>query len=112
MSTFRNKTDTIGGPSGSISGNKRTITAASYTAVSNDYTILANAASNAITVNLPAAAGANGRIYNVKKIDSSANAVTLDASGTETIDGALTFVLQNQYDSVSVQSDGTNWYII
>lgn len=83
-----------------------------YSPVNTDYTILANAASGAITVNLPAAANSNGRIFNIKKIDSSGNAVTVDASGSELIDGQLTNILVNQYDSIQIQCNGSNWYII
>ena len=88
-----------------------TYTAASVTA-DNDYTILCDATSNAITVNLPTAVGIKGRIYVVKKTDVSANLVTLDASGSQTIDGTTTSVLNSQNDSVTVQSDNANWFVI
>lgn len=82
-----------------------------YTATLSDYVILCDATSAAFTVTLPLAA--NGKIeYNIKKIDSTANAVTVDGNGTETIDGALTQVIGVQYNSMMIVSDLSNWYII
>ena len=49
----------------------------------------------------------------IKKIDSSGNAVTIaqNASG-ETIDGASSVALTGQYDSKTVQTDGSVWDVI
>ena len=49
--------------------------------------------------------------FNVSSKDSSANDVTLDGDGTETINGELTWTLGAQYDSIEVVSNGTNWII-
>ena len=52
-----------------------------------------------------------GKLFTIKKIDASAFTVTIvPASGT--IDGAANVVLTTQYQSVTIQTDGTNWYII
>ena len=64
------------------------------------------------TITLPTAVGITGRVYTVKKVDSGAGTATLDANGTETIDGSLTYVLVNQYQYVVVVSDGANWVIV
>ena len=80
--------------------------------VGDETVIIADATGGNITVNLPAAAGATGRLYHVKKIDASANTVTLDGDGTETIDDALTQVLTAQYESVMIFSDGSEWWIL
>ena len=83
-----------------------------------EHTVLANAASGAITLALPTAASAYnsttgvGQIYTIKKIDSSANTVTVDGNGSETIDGAATQVLAAQWAVVRIQSNGSAWYII
>ncbi len=76
------------------------------------YTILADATSGVITINLPTASGIAGRIYIIKKIDSTTNAVIIDPYGSETIDGATTYSLTSQNQVVRIQSDGTNWRII
>lgn len=83
-----------------------------YTATANDFCILVNATGGATTINLPAAATVSGYIYVVKKTDSSANLVTIDANASETIDGALTRILSYPYASVTIQSNGTNWFVI
>lgn len=52
-----------------------------------------------------------GKIFTIKKIDASAFTVTIvPASGT--LDGAANVVLTTQYQSVTIQTDGTNWFII
>lgn len=80
----------------------------------NQYAIVCDCTSEAITVNLPAAADADAtrKVFVIKKVDSSANAVTIDANGTETIDGSETYTLSNQWDTVTVLSDGTQWLIV
>lgn len=71
-----------------------------------------NSTTGAFTITLPTAVGITGRVYTVKKIDASANAVTVDGDGSETIDGAATYALATQWKSVTVISNGTNWEII
>ena len=85
---------------------------AAYTATDRDRTILCSATSAAFSVTLPAVQGLSGREYTIKKTDSSANAVTIDGSGSETIDGATTAVITAQHESVTVQCDGTEWWIL
>ena len=72
-----------------------------------------DATSGAIVVSLPtvATAGAGFRVA-FKKIDSSANAVTLTANGSEKIDGSTTFVLGTQYNWAILVCDGTAWNIL
>ena len=85
---------------------------ADYTATATDYTILVTCAAANITITLPAVANNTGRIYNVKKLDATAWTVIVDGDGVETIDGALTQTLLAQYDSIQVQCDSTEWWII
>ena len=73
--------------------------------------ILCDCTSNAITVNLPTAVGNQARLT-IKKIDSTANTVTIDAAGSQTIDGGLTSVISAQYSSITVVSDNSNWHIV
>jgi hypothetical protein len=75
------------------------------------YTVLVDSTSGAVTVNLPAANANTGRIYNINKI-VAANTVTIDANGAETINGSTTISLVNQWESVTIQSNGTSWYIL
>lgn len=70
-----------------------------------------NATSGAFTVNLPSIASANGRIYTFIKVDASANAVTLDGSGSETINGATTYSLPSQWSRVTIQAGASQWFV-
>ena len=84
--------------------------AATFTAGAESYYIV-DATSGAVTVNLPAANTCTGRVYTVKKVDSSNN-VTLDGNASETIDGSTTLPLTAQHEVVSVISDGTEWWVV
>jgi hypothetical protein len=57
----------------------KTITAG-YTIQLTDNTILCDASGGAFTVTMPEVSGAEGRIFNIKKIDPSVNAVTVAAA--------------------------------
>ena len=82
-----------------------------YTLVSEVGYLRCNAVGGAMTVNLPAAIG-KGRLVTIKKIDSSANAVTIDGNSSETIDGATTYSLAAQYDVVQMIDAATGvWEI-
>lgn len=82
---------------------------ATYTATDNDYTIICS--TNTFTIDLPTAVGITGRVYVIKNI-TSGTTITVDGSGSETIDGATTYTLASQYKLVMIQSDGTNWNVI
>lgn len=89
----------------------RAITA-SPTITAQDYTFLCDAAAAAFGVVLPAAATMNGRIFVFKKIDASANAVTITPTSSELIDGAASLVISGQYDSYTIQSNGSAWWVL
>lgn len=86
--------------------------AANYTVLTTDKGkwIEVDASSGAVTITLPAVADAtNGFFVYVQKVDSSANAVTVDGNGAETINGSPTFELPNQYDTGLFTTDGTSF---
>ncbi len=66
------------------------------------------------TVTLPTAVGLRGKVMGFKDGAGTAgtNNITIDAAGTETIDGALTFVINSNYGEVWIKSDGANWLTI
>lgn len=74
-------------------------------------TYLVNATAGAITVTLPTAAD-NGSYFIIKKTDSTANAVTIDADSSETIDNSTTIDLYDQYNYVGIVSNGVNWVVV
>ena len=94
-----------------MSAQYRNVTATGNV-VSGDYLIVADAAGGAITMTLPPAALVPGRIYTFKRINSGANAVIVDPSGAETIDGAATYTLSAQWNSVTIMNNGIAWFII
>jgi hypothetical protein len=69
-----------------------------------------NCTSGTFIVNLPTAVGIQGTTYTL--VNSGTGVITLDANGTETINGSLTIDLSTQYISRTVQSDNTNWIVI
>ena len=83
-----------------------------YAVAADDWFIAVDASAGAVTINLPAAAGLEGRMLHVKKIDGTANNVIIDGSGTETLDDGLTATIKKQYESVHLICDGTEWWII
>ena len=105
--------------SGTLSFTSAVVT---YLAKTADYTVPTGAAGTACqltvagsggsrTLTLYAASGNSGRQVKVKKIDSSANTVTIDGNSSEQIDGATTQVISAQYTSLSLVCDGSNWHI-
>jgi hypothetical protein len=85
---------------------------AGYTVTATDYTVAANASTGALSITLPTSVGITGKVYVVKKMDSTANVVTVATTSSQTIDGATTRALSLQYDAISVQADGANWIVI
>jgi len=84
---------------------------AAYLATSADYVILVNAAGAPVSISLPAAASNVGRRYIIKKIDSTANVVTIDPNAAELLDGAATQDLLRQYEVLDIVCDGTGWSV-
>jgi hypothetical protein len=68
-------------------------------------------AAAAYTVTLPTAVGNAGLEYRLRKSDSTAFAVTIACNGAQTINGVATYVLTNQYQVVTLVSDGANWMV-
>jgi hypothetical protein len=85
--------------------------AADYIMLSTDDGVYVDASGGARTITLFAVSGQTGKRITIKKIDSSTNAVTIDANSTETIDGATTTTLNTQYETVTLFCDGDEWHI-
>ncbi len=97
---------------GSVSMSILTVTGAT-TLNSTHNTVLGNTTSGALTITLPSPAGIAGRIYTIKKIGTGDidNALTITPT-SGTIDGGANYIIYNDYTFVTLQTDGTNWYII
>jgi hypothetical protein len=73
--------------------------------------VIANASSNNLAVDLPAS-NATFNPVDVCKTDSSSNTVTVTPNGTDTINGASSFVLSKQFQCVDVvDSTVGNWTV-
>ncbi|MFY0253620.1 hypothetical protein ACDQ55_06650 [Chitinophaga sp. 30R24] len=98
--------------SGSMSLNIRT--ANSSDALSEtDNTLLVNASGTNTVITLPPVTNITGRVYTIKKISGTIdNAVTLQPQGAAQIEGAANYVIYNNYTYVTIQTDGSNWYVI
>lgn len=77
-----------------------------------DEVALVDASGAAVVITLPSATGLNGTVFTVKKIDSTANAVTVTPAATQTIDGAASIAITTQYEAVTVIAYAGNWYVI
>lgn len=86
-----------------------TVTTTPYNAQDGDEIILVDATSGAITVNL--ATPVDGTQITIKKIDASANTVTIDGNGN-TIDGSATQTIGTQYTALKLAADGNNWFMV
>lgn len=97
---------------GSIAMAIKTITA-DYSADGTDNTILANTSSASITLTLPNPSSFAGRIYTIKKIGNGGidKELTITPTGA-TIDGGSSYKIYNDWTYVTLQTDGSNWYII
>lgn len=82
-----------------------------YTSVATDDVILCDAAGGSFSITTHSAATAT-KPLTIKRTNSGANTVTIDANASETIDGAATYVISQVNESVTIVSNGTNWFII
>jgi hypothetical protein len=88
-----------------------TTAASTYTATTADDVVLCDATAGAFSVTLPPVATSNGVQLILTKTDAVANTVTVDGNASETINGATTYALTAQYNSVTIVCNGAAWYI-
>ena len=86
-------------------------TTSAHNCTQSDHYVLADATKAAFTVTLPNASLCPGKAYTVKKIDSSAHAVTIASANGQTIDGATTYSLRSHYNAVDLVSSGGRWFV-
>ena len=74
--------------------------------------LCSNTSTTAYTLAFTAAASlGSGFTVTVKKTDNNTNPIRLDPATTETIDGELTLDLDIYNETVTVTTDGSNWFI-
>lgn len=80
---------------------------ADYTAVQSDSVI---DCSGTMTLTLPRATSSDGKIFTIK--NTGTGIITIATTISQTIDGALTYLLTAKGQSITVQSNGANWITI
>jgi len=93
---------------------RRTISS-TYTASATDYFIGVDTTNSAVSLRLPSAASlTSGQTFIVKDEGGIANTnnITVLASGSQTIDGQNSIVLESPFASVQLYCNGTNKYFI
>jgi hypothetical protein len=94
-------------PYTNVSSFPYTITAPSSSVIKSKFYVSQGA--SAVTINLPAIASCDGLEIVIKSLGTGT--ITIDANGTETIDGALTFALSLQNSSVTMTCTSAGWRI-
>ena len=90
----------------------QTVSTTPFTVTDAHDVLLVDATAAAITLNLQAVATARKKLYYFKKIDASANAMTLDGSGAEAIDGAATLATAVQFTAFTIYPTAVGWWIL
>jgi hypothetical protein len=92
-----------------------TVAAATYDLLLTDSVLhVTYTSTGAVTsLTLPTAGCISGRNVVIKDAGggATANNITIDTEGSETIDGAATAVIGTDYNSINLYCDGTNWFI-
>ena len=111
---FRRIADSIGFLyRGEVVPAPTSVTGPTYTVQPADTILLIDATSNNVVITHTPLAAATGRLYRFKRIDNvPANAVTVDGSGSETIDGDDDFVLYPYEDIDTYAGSATDWSIL
>lgn len=99
-----------------LAGLNNLLSVNTYTANRNanatsDNVILMNCTSGPLSVFLPLAATSTGVKFDIKKIDSSGNAMTVNGNGVN-VDFAATLATSTPGQSISVVCDGIQWWAI
>lgn len=89
------------------------VVATNYTVTPADQVVLVHSCVGGITITLPAS-HADQKVYEIKDWSGCAASfpITIDTADADTIDGAATATINVAYGSITVISDGSNWYII
>jgi len=97
-----------------INNNKKILEAtaktANYTLQTSDEVILFNTTNGNLIASLPSAAGIKGKIFEIHKIGAS-NTLTITPAGAETVGGNANYVLSENYSSILIISNNSNWLI-
>jgi hypothetical protein len=91
----------------------RTATTIDYTILSSDYLIGVDTTSNVVELTLPLASSVPDQMFNIVDEGGNANAnnITITPTGGDTISGESSLVISSAYNSISIYSNGSDWFI-
>ena len=98
----------IGAVEGAVADSTQTLTSAGTITAT---VVFCSASSAPFTVTLPTAVNKLGEFYKVKKIEGTSHAITVAASGSQTIDGVSSVVLESPFAAVMLVSNNSNWFV-
>lgn len=85
---------------------------ANYTLTASDCVVLVTAGASGNTQTLPPASNA-GQVVYILRVDSGAGTVTISRSGSDTIEGATSLTMAQQYQGYGLVADGgSGWHRI
>jgi hypothetical protein len=91
---------------------RRTATAGDYTLTRDDYIVGVTSTAAARAITIPAACLFDGQSYIITDESGACgtNNITITPTGAN-INGSATYVMNANYESVMIYSDGTNWFV-
>ena len=95
--------------------NVTTVNAATYDLLTSDHILhVTYTPTGAVTITIPSAQIVSGRTIIIKDAggNASTNSITVATEGSETIDGDATAIINSDYTSITLYSDGSNLFII
>lgn len=91
----------------------KTVSTAQSGLQNTDGVIFIDGTQRSVDVDLPSAVGRAGRKFIIKVVDKgSGKTATVSAPSGQTIDGAPTYAFTNDFECITVVSDGLKWFII
>lgn len=87
-------------------------TTTNYEIKPSDRIVFGDASAQPVFLDLPSAAGQAGLLFNIKRISPGDNDLFVRAAPGETLDGESAIPLLLQWESMTVVSNGANWYIM
>jgi len=75
-----------------------------------DSTVFVDSTASPINVYIPSAVGIGGKDIKIKRV-AGQNIVEIVASGSQTIDGSHSYVMNHLYESTTITSNNSNWFI-
>jgi len=93
---------------------EETVTTSSNLTTSGQTTVFADVSAGTLTVTLSSSDAQDGRKVRVmdKAGNASNNTITVNTESSETINGQPDAVINNNFEAVTFQSDGSNWFIV